>query len=570
MVTFTGTGSDPEDGSLTGASLVWTSSLDGQIGTGGTFATSALSTGTHTITLTATDSRGGTGTASLTVTVLGQSPSASITAPADGSSVNEGAAVTFTGTGSDPQDGALTGASLVWTSSLDGQIGTGGTFMTSALSAGTHTVTLTATDADGNTGAASITLTVVNQAPSASITAPADSSTFGVGAAVTFTGTGSDPEDGALTGAALVWTSSVDGQIGTGVTFMTSALSVGTHTITLTATDANAQTGTASITLTVVNQAPSASITAPADGSVVTQGDVVTFAGTGSDPEDGALTGASLVWTSSLDGQIGTGVTFMTTLLSVGTHTVTLTATDSQGQAGTASLQITVNPQAARLTVTPGFAALDVGGMTTLSVAAFDATGAPITSPPLTVVSRNGAVASAPSTAVTGVATGVTDVVVTSGMGADSARIAVVAATGFAALLSTALDDAVIQAAPGATVTLQLRMIRPPAGSGDLGSIQGNLQWDPAQLTFQSSAVVETGWSWFPNEANVGTGRLDFSAFSPTGTAATLSVAQVVFTVAGGSGGGSALNLAITVAGDAAGADISASVQSVASSVEIQ
>ena len=50
------------------------------------------------------------------------------------------------------------------------------------------------------------------------------------------------------------------------------------------------------------------------------------FAGTGSDPEDGTLTGASLVWTSSINGQIGTGTSFSTTTLSAGTHTITLTA----------------------------------------------------------------------------------------------------------------------------------------------------------------------------------------------------------------------------------------------------
>jgi len=354
-VIFAGTGIDPEEGALTGAALVWTSSLDGQIGTGSSFTTSALSVGTHTITLTATDSQGAAGTTQISVAITAapppnQAPAAAIGTPASGSSFITGTPVIFAGTAIDPEEGALTGAALVWTSSLDGQFGTGGSRTTSALSVGTHTITLTATDSQSATGTASITVTITaapppNQAPSATITAPADGSSFVQDASVSFAGTGSDPEDGALSGASLVWTSSRDGQIGTGVSFTTSALSLGTHTITLTATDSQSATGTKQVSVTITaapNQAPSASITAPANGSSFVQGPGVSFAGTGNDPEDGALTGASLVWTSSLDGHIGTGVSF-TRDLSGGTHTITLTATDSQGATGTAQVSVIVH-----------------------------------------------------------------------------------------------------------------------------------------------------------------------------------------------------------------------------------
>ncbi|AHG91357.1 peptidase S8 and S53 subtilisin kexin sedolisin [Gemmatirosa kalamazoonensis] len=90
------------------------------------------------------------------------------------------------------------------------------------------------------------------------------------------------------------------------------------------------------------NAAPTATITAPAAGASVTQGTSVTFTGTGTDPEDGALSGASLVWTSSINGQIGTGTSFSTTTLSAGTHTITLKATDSKGASATATRSITV------------------------------------------------------------------------------------------------------------------------------------------------------------------------------------------------------------------------------------
>ncbi|MBW2607233.1 MAG: hypothetical protein JRD05_06300 [Deltaproteobacteria bacterium] len=93
-----------------------------------------------------------------------------------------------------------------------------------------------------------------------------------------------------------------------------------------------------------MNNPPTADITSPSDGSEYDEGDTIIFNGTGDDPEDGSLTGGSLVWTSSRDGQIGTGTYFTRDNLSVGTHTITLTATDSQGATGTESVNITVNP----------------------------------------------------------------------------------------------------------------------------------------------------------------------------------------------------------------------------------
>ena len=94
------------------------------------------------------------------------------------------------------------------------------------------------------------------------------------------------------------------------------------------------------------NQLPTASITTPADGATFNQGATIPFDGAGSDPEDGTLAGSALVWTSSLDGQFGTGEQISTNALSVGTHQITLTVTDSQGAADSDSISITVQQAA--------------------------------------------------------------------------------------------------------------------------------------------------------------------------------------------------------------------------------
>lgn len=93
-----------------------------------------------------------------TPTPINTPPTVSITSPTDGASFESGATISFAGTASDSEDGDLA-SSLEWTSSRDGQIGTGGSF-TKALSGGEHTITAKATDSGGLSGSASLTITI--------------------------------------------------------------------------------------------------------------------------------------------------------------------------------------------------------------------------------------------------------------------------------------------------------------------------------------------------------------------------------------------------------------------------
>ncbi len=78
------------------------------------------------------------------------------------------------------------------------------------------------------------------------------------------------------------------------------------------------------------NKPPTAVIAEPTGRVAFYSSDIIHFTANAYDAEDGTLTGSSLAWTSSIDGQIGTGASFDTTI-SEGTHTITLTATDSSG-----------------------------------------------------------------------------------------------------------------------------------------------------------------------------------------------------------------------------------------------
>jgi hypothetical protein len=87
---------------------------------------------------------------------------------------------------------------------------------------------------------------------------------------------------------------------------------------------------------------PSVSITSPAQGLSLLEGSNLHLAGSATDPQDGPLPGEALAWTSSIDGALGTGGSIEVASPSVGVHTISLVAMDSDGNRGTASVSVAV------------------------------------------------------------------------------------------------------------------------------------------------------------------------------------------------------------------------------------
>jgi hypothetical protein len=266
-------------------------------------------------------------------------PIVTITAPPDGSTFTEGESITFTGTATDAQDGNIS-ANLSWTSDLDGSLGTGASISTT-LSIGTHLITADVTDSGGLSDSDSITVTVnANTPPSVTITEPADGSVFNEGQSITFAGTATDAEDGDISDS-ISWSSDLDGGLGTGASISTT-LTVGVHTITAEVTDSGGLSDSDQITVTVnANASPVVTITAPADGSSFNVGDPVTFTGTATDAEDGDIS-ADIIWSSSIDGYLGTGASIIVSDLTAGGHTITAEVTDSGGASGSDSITVTI------------------------------------------------------------------------------------------------------------------------------------------------------------------------------------------------------------------------------------
>ena len=179
-------------------------------------------------------------------------------------------------------------------------------------------------------------------------------------------GTGTDTEDGNLSGKNLAWSSDIDGFLGTGESLVlktdnvqalgNKSMSDGTHVITLEAKDEWGQSGIDSIVIQVgSNTAPVASIIFPEeDYTSETATGFITFYGQAEDAEEGSLTNDDMVWYRSdqqgpLTAQEPSGANTLTSSVrldlstfATGTHTIFLEATDSMGKTHVTSKDITV------------------------------------------------------------------------------------------------------------------------------------------------------------------------------------------------------------------------------------
>jgi PKD repeat protein len=258
-------------------------------------------------------------------------PTGTITVPAGDVSVTAGSTVSFQGTGTDPNNEAL---SVAWDFG-DSSSGSGYSASHSYTNAGVFTVKMTVTNTDGKSDPSpptrKITVTAVQQQgpPHGSITAPSGDVSVHQGDTVSFAGTGSDPQNETLTAA---WDFG-DGGTATGFSATHVYQNTGTFTATLTVknTDdvSDATPPTREITVTAVQPPgpPHGAITTPQQDVTIYQGYSVSFAGSGSDPQGESLTAK---WDFG-DGGSATGFTASHVYDSVGTFTVTLTVKNTDG-----------------------------------------------------------------------------------------------------------------------------------------------------------------------------------------------------------------------------------------------
>jgi hypothetical protein len=120
---------------------------------------------------------GTSSTSSTTTTTTNTAPTVNISSPGTGTSYAYGASIVFSGSASDREDGTLT-SRMIWRSSVDGKIGTGGAF-SRTLSAGSHVITASVLDSGGLSASRQVTVTVAAATSTSTTTATSTSFTTG-------------------------------------------------------------------------------------------------------------------------------------------------------------------------------------------------------------------------------------------------------------------------------------------------------------------------------------------------------------------------------------------------------
>src|SRR5262249_38874946 len=124
--------------------------------------------------------------------------------------------------------------------------------------------------------------------------------------------------------------------------FDTLAGSSGNSLIRVFASDGMNSGVAVSAPFSVPKKLPQAEITFPANGTEYQHANMVWLQSAALDFDDGALPDSAYRWISSEDGFLGNGHDLPLTSLSLGTHVITLTVTDSDGNQATDSISINV------------------------------------------------------------------------------------------------------------------------------------------------------------------------------------------------------------------------------------
>lgn len=419
---------------------------------GATTCDHIFTVGDGDVALEVADPQGGSAVARVTLDVEAtDAPTAEISTPETDDIHYSDQGILFSGTVGDGED-AVEDLTVTWETEALGDLGfdvdlsSDGTVETyGRLDEGEHRVRLRAIDSTGKEAIDSVVITVgpPNTEPSCSITAPEEGAAGQQGTEVRFEATVTDP-DIANDSLGYAWSSSLDGELDAGnpdsdgtVRFSTDALTVGTHVITLSATDDVEATCTTSLYYTV-GTPPVLTLLEPTDGDVVDEGDDVRFSAAVSDSED-QPTDLLVDWISDLDGTISSAgadstgaVSFRTSALTGGDHAISVTVTDTDGLFTVRTLDLTVNapPVLSGLGITPDPATND--DTLTCAVTATDSDG---TTPSLTYAWTNTA---------TGATLGTSDTLDLAAVGAASNDELACAVTATDSHGSTASDSTTI------------------------------------------------------------------------------------------------------------------------------
>jgi PKD repeat protein len=326
---------------------------DSSTGTGSSPTHVYTDDGNYTVTVTVTDDDGGVDTATGTTVIGNAAPVITASTIPSG---DEGETLSFSLSWTDA--GSSDTHTVAWDFG-DSSIGSGASITHVYTDDGSYPVAVTVTDDDGGTDTVTATVSIANVAPTiTSISAPDGTE----GTPIPMSATATDPGADTLT---YDWTFG-DSGTATGSSVNHTYADQGTFTVTLTVTDDDGGSTTTTETVVVDNVAPT--ITAASIPVSGVEGASITFVGTATD-----LGGDPLSYTWDFgDSSTGTGGSASHAYADDGVYTVTLTVSDGDGGADTATGAITIT-NAAPVISSSSFGSGDEGAPLPFLVAFTDA-----------------------------------------------------------------------------------------------------------------------------------------------------------------------------------------------------
>ncbi len=305
--------------------------------------------GSHTITITVSDSYGHSANASESL-MINSALSVSIQSISPGTTINPGQYLTFSGVGS-----GFSNPSYAVNDSFSGStisssnINSGGYFSwtPTARDSGTHNITVTITDSSGRSAYSMQSITV--QGSGVVIQGLTPGPNVAIGNSVTFTAYAPGFTNPAYTisdsfGGSTISNSAINSSSGY-FSWTPSANELGTHTITVWATDPSGHSASVSQQISV--QAAILTITSINPGNSVSSGAPLSFTAVPAGLSSPTFTVSdNYGGTSVTNSNISSSGYFTWTpgANESGTHTITVYAADSSGHSANASVTITVNP----------------------------------------------------------------------------------------------------------------------------------------------------------------------------------------------------------------------------------
>ncbi|MDB5272099.1 MAG: hypothetical protein JWO58_466 [Chitinophagaceae bacterium] len=347
----------PVNDKYNGGKLLKTSYLGPDPGAGDLIrATGTFNTSTNTWTTARSWSTTSTATYNTTsVTLAGttnQAPVVSLTAPANGATYTAPATVSLTATASDA-DGTISKVEFYnGTTLLSSDASSPYSYSWTSVAAGTYNITAKAYDNSSATTTSSVSTITVNavnnQLPTVTLTAPANGSTYTAPATVSITATASDA-DGTISKVEFYnGTTLLSTDTSSPYSYSWTNVAAGTYSITAKAYDNLSGTATSTVSSITVNpganQAPTVTLTAPANGAVFTAPATVSITATASDA-DGTISKVEFYnGTTLLSTDTSSPYSYSWTSVAVGTYSITAKAYDNLSATATsAASAITVN-----------------------------------------------------------------------------------------------------------------------------------------------------------------------------------------------------------------------------------